>query len=72
MAEFRSVKCAMWREDDWFQGLKPDERLLFIYLFTNPSAPVAGIYRLPLRTMAFESGGVSCALRFDTNHNIML
>ena len=56
MADFRSVKCAMWREDDWFQSLEADERLLFIYLFTNPSASVAGIYKLPLRTIAFESG----------------
>ena len=56
MADFRSVKCSMWREDDWFQSLDADERLLFIYLFTNPSASVAGIYKLPLRTIAFESG----------------
>ena len=56
MADFRTVKCAMWREDEWFQSLTPDERLLFIYLFTNPSASVAGIYKLPLRTISFESG----------------
>lgn len=55
-AEFRSVQTRMWREDEWFQGLDTDARLLFIYLFTNPSASISGIYRLPLRTMAFESG----------------
>lgn len=55
-AEFRSVQTRMWREDEWFQGLEIDARLLFIYLFTNPSASIAGIYRLPIRTMAFESG----------------
>lgn len=55
-AEFRSVQTRMWREDEWFQGLETDARLLFIYLFTNPSASISGIYRLPLRTMAFESG----------------
>lgn len=46
----------MWREDDWFQELPVDGRLLWIYLFTNPSASAAGIYRLPLRTIAFECG----------------
>lgn len=46
----------MWREDEWFQSLDTDARLLFIYLFTNPSASVSGIYRLPLRTIEFESG----------------
>lgn len=55
-AEFRSVQTRMWREDDWFQSLDTDARLLFIYLFTNPSASICGLYRLPIRTMAFESG----------------
>lgn len=55
-AEFRSVQTRMWREDDWFQTIDTDARLLFIYLFTNPSASIAGIYRLPLRTIEFESG----------------
>lgn len=55
-AEYRSVQTRMWREDDWFQSLPTDARLLFIYLFTNPSASIAGIYRLPLRTIEFESG----------------
>ena len=55
-AEYRSVQTRMWREDDWFQNQPTDARLLFIYLFTNPSASVSGIYRLPLRTIVFESG----------------
>ena len=48
-AEFRSVQTRMWREDEWFQDLDTDARLLFIYLFTNPSASISGIYRLPRR-----------------------
>ena len=55
-AEYRSVQTRMWREDEWFQELEIDARLFWIYLFTNPSASPAGIYRLPLKTMAFESG----------------
>ncbi len=46
----------MWREDDWFMDLPTDGKLLWIYLFSNPSASVAGIYRLSLRTMANETG----------------
>ena len=55
-ADFRSVHTALWRTDDWFQALETDARLFWIYLFTNPSASAAGIYRLTVRTMAFESG----------------
>jgi hypothetical protein len=56
MAEFRKVKCDIWRSDEWFQELPTDARLLWVYLFTNDSTSVAGIYKIPLRTVAFESG----------------
>jgi hypothetical protein len=56
MADYRNVQTRMWRADEWFQDLPTDARLFWIYLFTNPSARVAGIYRLPAKTMAFETG----------------
>lgn len=56
MADFRTVQTRLWREDDWFQTLPLDGRLLWIYLFTNPSANASGLYRLTLRTVANESG----------------
>lgn len=56
MAEYRSIHTKMWREDAWFQELAPDARLFWVYLLTNPSASVAGIYRLTERTMVFECG----------------
>jgi hypothetical protein len=56
MADYRSVKVQMWRSDEWFQALLIDARLFWIYLFTNPSARVAGIYKLTARTMSFETG----------------
>jgi len=56
MAEFRTVQTRMWREDKWFQDLPVDARLLWVYLFTNPSASICGMYRLPVKTIAFESG----------------
>jgi hypothetical protein len=46
----------MWRADEWFMDLPTDARLFWIYLFTNPSASICGMYQLPTRTMAFESG----------------
>lgn len=55
-ADYRSIQTRMWREDEWFQTLDVDAKLFWIYLFTNPSASPAGIYRLPIRTMSFECG----------------
>lgn len=56
MADFRSIQTRIWREDEWFVELPVDARLFWIYLFSNPSASPAGIYRLPVKTMASESG----------------
>lgn len=55
-ADYRSVHTRMWREDEWFVELDAEARLFWIYLFTNPSAGPAGIYRLSLRTAASECG----------------
>jgi hypothetical protein len=56
MADYRSVKVSMWAQDEWFMELQPDAKLLWIYLFTNAHTSVAGIYKLPLRTIHNETG----------------
>ena len=56
MADYRVVKVSMWSQDEWFMDLPADGKLLWIYLFTNAHTSAAGIYKLPLRTMAFETG----------------
>lgn len=55
MAEFRSIHCKTWR-DDWFSELPTDAKLLWLYLITNQSTSVSGIYQLPRKFMAFETG----------------
>jgi hypothetical protein len=56
MADYRSVKVEMWAQDEWFMDLPTDAKLLWLYLFTNAHASVAGIYKLPAKTIAFETG----------------
>lgn len=56
MAEYRTVKVSMWAQDEWFMDLDAESKLLWVYLFTNAHTSVAGIYKLPLRTIAFETG----------------
>jgi len=55
MANYRQVHVKIWK-DSWFIELEPDEKLLFIYLITNDSASLAGIYELHKRIIVFESG----------------
>lgn len=66
---FRQIHTRIW-SDVWFQDLLPEEKLLFIYLFSNEHASICGLYELSLKTMGFETGlrpdAISLALhRFE-------
>lgn len=55
MAEFRNIHTRIWK-DTWFSELATDEKLLFIYLFSNERASVCGMYELPQKYIIFETG----------------
>lgn len=55
MANYRQIHVSIWK-DEWFLELEPQEKLLFIYLFSNEATSLAGIYKLPLKVIAFETG----------------
>lgn len=56
MANYRQIHCRMWSSDNWFIELKPEFKLLFIYLFSNERTTMCGLYELPVRIMSFETG----------------
>jgi DnaD/phage-associated family protein len=55
MTGYRQIHSQIW-SDSWFSELAPEHKLLFIYLFSNSRASVSGLYELPLRFIAFETG----------------
>jgi hypothetical protein len=55
MANYRQVHTKIWK-DRWFLDLEPEHKLLFIYLFSNERASISGIYELPKKVIAFETG----------------
>jgi hypothetical protein len=55
MAEYRLIQTRIW-VDAWFLELSLEGKLLFVYLFTNQRASVCGLYELPMRVMAFDTG----------------
>lgn len=55
MADYRQIHTHIWK-DSWFVDLEPDYKLLFIYLFSNERANLAGLYDLSPRVIAFETG----------------
>lgn len=56
MAGYRQLHTRMWSSDRWFADLRPEFKLLFIYLFSNERSSVCGLYELPLRVISFETG----------------
>ena len=55
MANYRQIHTQIWR-DNWFLDLGPDEKLLFIYLFSNDNSNLAGLYELHDRIITLETG----------------
>lgn len=54
MAGYRQIHTQIWK-DEWFIELDPDEKFLFIYLFSNELASISGLYKIPIRVMHNET-----------------
>jgi len=55
MAKQRFINTKFW-DDRWVVSLKPLEKLLFLYLITNPLTSIAGSYEISVRRIAFDTG----------------
>lgn len=49
------INTKFW-SDGFISDLNPLDRYLFLYLITNEHTNICGIYELPLKTIAFETG----------------
>lgn len=55
MAVQRVVETSFW-DDEYIVTLSKDEKLLFLYLLTNPLTNIAGVYQITLRRISFDTG----------------
>lgn len=55
MSKNRYINTRFW-DDGYITTLDPIEKLLFIYLLTNPLTEICGAYEIPLRRIAFDTG----------------
>ena len=55
MAKQRVISTKFW-DDSYIINLDPVEKLLFLYLLTNPLTNICGIYEITLRRIAFDTG----------------
>lgn len=54
MAKNRYISTSFW-DDEWIQTLDSQEKLLYMYLLTNPLTTLAGVYRITIRRMSFDT-----------------
>lgn len=51
----RYVSTSFW-DDSYIMALDPSEKLVFMYLLTNPLTTICGVYQIELRRIAFDTG----------------
>lgn len=74
MAKYRPIKTQFWT-DEWVSSLSAQEKLLYLYLITNPATTLCGIYRVSVRYLVFETGLTqkeveSCLKRFRADGKV--
>jgi hypothetical protein len=50
----RIVNDEFWT-DPYIEDLDPSEKLIFLYLITNPLCNIAGAYEIRLKRIAYET-----------------
>lgn len=55
MAKERMLNTRIW-SDNWMSQLDPIEKLLFLYFLTNSYTNISGIYEMPVKIAAVETG----------------
>ncbi len=54
VAKQRIVNTKFW-DDSYIAGLASTEKLLFLYLITNPLTNISGVYELPVKRVVFDT-----------------
>jgi hypothetical protein len=65
MAMHSYISTTFW-DDAWVQEMDPSEKLVYMYLLTNPLINISGVYKITDRRICFDTGFSS-----DTIRNIM-
>lgn len=54
MATQRYISTSFW-DDKWIQELNPIEKLLYMYLLTNPDTTLSGVYKTTVAKISFHT-----------------
>lgn len=67
MSKQRVVKDEIW-DDEWFYDLTPEQKLVWLFLLTNPRSNIAGVYKINIKwssnLLGMSPAGFQTALKF--------
>ena len=52
----RSVDTDFWNDEKVLDNFSPEDKYFWLYLLTNPQTKQLGIYKLPIKIIAFQTG----------------
>ena len=74
MAKHRYINTHFWK-DNYIINLDPTEKLVYLYLLTNPLTNIAGIYEINIKEIANDTGIIKEIIdtilkRFERDHKL--
>ena len=54
MATYRTIRMDFWN-DPYVEGMEPQDKLLYVYLFSSPHTNNLGVLTVSRRKIAFET-----------------
>ena len=67
MATYRTIRMAFWNSPA-IENMTPEQKLLYLYLFTSPNTNNLGVLSVTIRKIAFETGMEEEAVRECLGH----
>lgn len=76
MALYRTISIGFWTDSKVTDEFTPEDKLFYLYLFTNPHTNLAGCYEISHKQMAFEIGYSVESIRtlierFERTYNVI-
>jgi len=56
MATYRNIQMSFWTDSKILSEFSPEEKLMYLYLMTNPHTNLCGCYEIDPKLIAFETG----------------
>jgi len=76
IAIYRFIRVDLWKDSKVCEKMSPREKLLFVYLLTNPYTTQIGIYTITVKQIAFDLGFTkpfvkSTLIKFQEEYKIL-